>query len=114
MAWFWNKEKKQKQEISSVRKMGNLPIYEVTFGNPCSHCGRKEVKHFNLKMSKDPMEHKAIGNYIAEEYDKVLNQSLNFQCIFDYYCHLLQIILLIILLLNNLHLLLYISNYVFQ
>ena len=77
MAWFWNKEKKVKQEILSVKKSTDLSIYEVTFNNPCSHCGRKEVRTFNLRMSKDPMEQKAISNYINEQYDVVLKQSLN-------------------------------------
>ena len=75
MAWFWNSNKKQKEEILSVKKTTELPIYEVIFNNPCKHCGRKEVRTFNLRMSKDPMESKAIGNYINEQYDNVLNQS---------------------------------------
>lgn len=77
MAWLWNSQKKEKREIHSVKRIGKLPIYEITFKGRGPYGGR-EVKEYNLLFEKDPMIKKAISNYADEEFDNVLIHSMEY------------------------------------
>lgn len=76
MAWFYDREKRQQLEIAHVSKVGNLPIFDVTFKGSCAHCGSAIKKTFNLKMSKNPNEKKAIDSFIEEHSLEYLEKAI--------------------------------------
>lgn len=74
MAWLWNKDKKRKQEILWIEKIGEGQ-FDIVFKEHCKYCGSGVRKLVLLKSEKDSYVKKAIDNYNSELFNKHLNNA---------------------------------------
>lgn len=75
MAWFWNNKTKQKEEVTSVKRIGPKR-FEFRLKNKCKHCGSKS-REYELDGKDDIYIKKAISGYASECYHKSLIKAFD-------------------------------------